>query len=381
MIKYFTLLLFVFFQFTYFNSYAQDNTYKITVRAEGFPDSLMVKLFDRDRDKTIDSAYVISQQFVFKGEVGIPALCYLFFYNHKGERVRPFIYTYFYLEPGHINISGTYDDFRNSIITGSPQTGLQKQYEEIRKNLKDQYESVYGENNFSSDTVIENKYKKELQDQRLEFLFSNANQQLSIHKLLYLRKDISKDSLMLFYNKLDSINKNSIKGVELYKFAKSEDIKVGDNYSDIWGYDLKDKKIRLSDYEGKVILLDFWATGCKPCHIQNRTEFQELYKKYDQKDFVLISYSLDTKRSNWEKSSEKDGISWINLSDLQGFKSDNIKKYAVQAIPNSFLINKNGVVVQTFTGYLPEQEKIEQVINALIKEPATKRTTDGKSKN
>lgn len=190
---------------------------------------------------------------------------------------------------------------------------------------------------------------------------------MAIHQLLYRKKKIAKDSLLMFYNNLDSINTNSIKGKELYAYVSIKDIQVGDHLRDISGVDLDGKRHKLSDYLGKVILLDFWSTACVPCRKQNKSEFQELYKKYSKEAVVMISYSLDTKKKDWKNSSEQDNIEWVNISDFQGFKSENVKQYAVQAIPNSFLINTNGIVVKSFIGFSEGENDIEKEIDKLLK--------------
>ena len=244
-----------------------------------------------------------------------------------------------------MSIIGEYSDFLNAKIIGSYQSDLLAKY----------------------DSIMENSTKEEKFSKGINFIFSNANNQMALTELLYSKKEISKDSLMLFYNRLDSVNSNSIKGKELLNYAKTIDIKVGDKFRDIVGLDLNGTEHKLSNYQGKVILLDFWGTGCVPCRRQNKNEFPKLMKKYDKKDFIIISYNLDKEKKWWKKSSEEDNINWLNISDLKGMKSENVKKYAITAIPNSFLIDQNGMVVKSFVGYYEGENQIEKEIDKLIK--------------
>lgn len=338
----------------------------LKVKADNFPDSTKVYLYNRDIDKNIDSTYVINEEFEFSGRINLPSLSYLNFFDKTGRSLEP--YTYFYLENNLIEIEGEYDDFLNAKITGSNQTDLQKKYDSIATSLVKKAKQEIAEISDSIEIIrTKSRYNKMIWKKQNEFLFNHANNQMSIHTLLYRKKKISKDSLLVFYETLDSINAQSVKGNELYLYASSKDIKVGDHYRDISGIDLSGKNHNLSDFEGKVILLDFWGTGCVPCRKQNKSEFQQLYNKYKGDSFVLISYSLDTQKKFWEKSSKEDNIRWINISDLQGFKSKNVRQYAVQAIPNSFLIDQNGIVVKSFIGFSEGQNTIEKEIDKILK--------------
>ena len=185
--------------------------------------------------------------------------------------------------------------------------------------------------------------------------------------LTFKKKKVSKDSLLLFYKKLDSTKANSTQGRELYYYASNSDIKEGDKFRDIVGIDLKGNKHKLSDYLGKVILLDFWAASCGPCRLQNKMEFQKLTKEYSKRDFILISYSLDTNKELWKKSSNDDNINWINISDLKGINGENAKKYTITSMPNSFLIDQNGIIKKSFIGFSQGENIIEKEIHKLLK--------------
>ena len=325
------------------NEEIKEDAFDLTVIAKNFPDSTKVYLYNRDIDKNIDSAYVINESFKFNGKVDLPSLCYLEFYDQENKHIEP--YKFFFLENENITIAGDYSDFINAKVTGSNQTDLYVKYDSISMNSQKS-----------------TKFSKEI-----DFLFSNANNQMVLNELLYKKKEVSKDSLLVFYKKLDSIHSNSPRGQELFAYAKAEDIKVGDKFRDIVGTELNGKQHKLSDYSGKVILLDFWAAGCYPCRLQNKKEFPELVKKYSEDDFIIVSYSLDTNEKAWKESSEDDDINWLSISDLKGMKGDNVSKYAVTAIPNSFLIDQNGIIVKSFIGFSEGANTIENEIDQLLK--------------
>lgn len=102
--------------------------------------------------------------------------------------------------------------------------------------------------------------------------------------------------------------------------------------------------LALSSFRGKYVLLDFWASWCRPCRIEN-PHLVKAYEKYQDKGFEIFQVSLDKKRDSWVKAIEKDQLYWPQVSDLKYWHSEPAKLYKVQAIPANFLIDKNGRIV------------------------------------
>lgn len=106
------------------------------------------------------------------------------------------------------------------------------------------------------------------------------------------------------------------------------------------------KDLSLSDLRGNVVLLDFWASWCGPCRRANPHVVQ-LYEKYKDKGFTVMSVSLDKDRERWLEAIQKDNLSWPNhVSDLQYWSSKAAQLYGVKGIPFTMLIDAEGKIIR-----------------------------------
>jgi peroxiredoxin len=104
------------------------------------------------------------------------------------------------------------------------------------------------------------------------------------------------------------------------------------------------KNIALSSLRGKVVLIDFWASWCGPCR-KEMPNVVAAYKKYKDKGFEIYGVSLDKELQSWVEAIKKDGITWIQVSDLQYWNSVAAKAYNVQGIPYTVLLDKEGKII------------------------------------
>jgi peroxiredoxin len=104
------------------------------------------------------------------------------------------------------------------------------------------------------------------------------------------------------------------------------------------------KIVALSSLRGKVVLVDFWASWCKPCR-EESPNLVRLYNKYKTSGFDIFSVSLDDNRDQWQKAINDDKLLWTHVSDLQKWNSPVVALYRIDAIPATMLLDKEGRIV------------------------------------
>jgi peroxiredoxin len=120
--------------------------------------------------------------------------------------------------------------------------------------------------------------------------------------------------------------------------------------------------LKLSDLKGKVVLLDFWASWCRPCRQGNR-ELQSLYKKYKSKGFEIYGVSIDEREGAWLNAVKQDKIEWLQVIDTKAARgSQMMYTWMIQYIPAAFLIDREGKLVAIH----PEKDELEKLLKKLL---------------
>lgn len=122
------------------------------------------------------------------------------------------------------------------------------------------------------------------------------------------------------------------------------------------------KKVNLTDFRGKYVLIDFWASWCRPCRMEN-PNVVAAYNRYKDKGFTVLGVSMDSNKDPWVAAIKQDNLAWTHVSDLKGWGNEVGKLYNVTGIPVNYLLDKEGkIVAKDLRG-----EALEQKLAEIIK--------------
>ena len=125
--------------------------------------------------------------------------------------------------------------------------------------------------------------------------------------------------------------------------------------------DVNGKTVSISDFKGKYLLVDFWASWCGPCRQEN-PNVVAAFNKYKNKNFTILGVSLDDDKQAWKDAISKDGLAWNHMSDLKQWDSQAVKAYGFDGIPFNVLIDPNGNIIASSLRGTDLETKLAQVL-------------------
>ncbi len=280
-----------------------------------------------------------------KGSIPEPGLYWITLGKEQPQHI--------FLENVPITISGTKKDIKNLKVQGSPSHNDFVVFREIFNPLIGELSGkaalINRENNEAARAVLMQDYDSIAQkiDGEIDrFISAKPNSYVSPF-LLFVTAQIAENPVLLEqrYNKLSESIPASGVGKSLVNYIEYNKVgAVGTNAMDFTQNDVNGKAVSLSQFRGKYVLIDFWASWCHPCREEN-PNVVAAYKKFSPKNFTVLGVSLDRDRDAWMKAIDKDGLAWTQVSDLQFWSNEVATLYRVQGIPQNFLIDPNGKII------------------------------------
>jgi peroxiredoxin len=285
-----------------------------------------------------------------------------------------------------ITITGDARDLGNTYkVEGSPDTKLYLEYNELAKGQKirtDSLESVFNNalivqklDSLSADSLskeLQKPYEKMIasySDVIAKKIKENPSSLASIMAIQQIKPEIYLD----VYKALDKgLSEKYPNNADIKSFhgmvqqtemmvSRTQAIKVGAEAPELILPMPNDKDLPLSALRGKVVLIDFWASWCGPCR-KELPNVKRCYEKYKSKGFEILGVSLDKNRDEWIEAISKEGLTWPQVSDLKFWQSEAVQIYAVQSIPYTVLIDKNGIIIATDLRGAELDKKLAEVL-------------------
>ncbi|TJZ61455.1 AhpC/TSA family protein [Sphingobacterium olei] len=173
--------------------------------------------------------------------------------------------------------------------------------------------------------------------------FANENQNLAgFYAVSTLDPEIAEQEIIAYAEQIhDQFTENRYVNQFKEEAAKLKILAVGQPAPEFEAYTPDNRIVKLSDYRGKLTLIDFWASWCVPCRKEN-PNIVRLYDQYRDKGFAVLGVSFDNNPGSWMRAIEEDKLTWTNISDLKAWNSDLVLMYRIMAIPASVLVDANG---------------------------------------
>jgi len=149
------------------------------------------------------------------------------------------------------------------------------------------------------------------------------------------------------------------------RVARFKNLAIGKQAPNLKLNSFDNKVFQLSSLKGNYVLLDFWASWCTPCRVEN-PNYARLYKKYKVQGFEIFSVSIDTNSKLWQQASKRDKINWVDTSDLKGWESESVLTYNVTSIPANFLLDKKGHIIAKNVRGLALEQKLEEIFSSTV---------------
>ena len=317
---------------------------------------------------TIDTTTVVDGKFSFKGDVKQIDVNFLFV---EGEQVN----TPFIVEEGVIKVQLLQENLKAMELTGTPSNNdlqlYRQETETFAKNMNAIVAEIQSANTLGDNLLVQDlqeqytDLQEKLIDYEKNFIKTNIDSYVSalILDRFLNQKTMTRAEVKEVFNTYSDRIRSSKAGIKVSNLinAPVNPTAIGEIAPLFDGPTPSGERLALESFRGKVTIIDFWASWCRPCRIEN-PNLVRLYKRMHGKGLEIVGVSLDRNKASWERAIADDGLNWNHVSNLQYWADPIAQLYSVRAIPAAFVLDRDGRIVAKNLRGAQLDAKIEELI-------------------
>lgn len=328
----------------------QEKGFEITVNLEGAEGQILLEKRGTSQWIPVDTAEIVDGTAVLKGEVTVPEDHYL---SVLGQRAK----TILFVENAKMTVSGNVDNPEQVTVTGSQTHDEYNQVNSRIQEIGEEYMALYQqarEAAAAGDTAKAGQLMAQVEElyestnsMQADFVRNNPGSFVAPYFLSRVQYGMEVEELDNLLNALDP-KLNEVPSIVSLKerVEKLKTVAVGQIAPDFTMNDIDGNPVKFSDIykKNEYTLLDFWAAWCGPCRQEN-PNIVAVYNDYKDKGFSVFGVSLDRDRDAWLKAIDDDKLTWDHVSDLEYWNNAAAQLYAVNSIPSSLIVDRNGKII------------------------------------